>query len=68
VPALQWTRDLYFIQDNFVIAGSTPPGRYIITMGIYNFQTGEHLPILAASGQVIADRLVIDRLRAVAAE
>jgi 4-amino-4-deoxy-L-arabinose transferase-like glycosyltransferase len=68
VPALQWTRDLYFIQDNFVIAGSTPPGRYIITMGIYNFQTGERLPILAASGQVIADRLVIDRLRAVAAE
>lgn len=63
VPALQWTRDLYFIQDNFVVAGPTEPGRYIITMGIYNFQTGERLPILDADGEAMADRLVIDRVR-----
>jgi 4-amino-4-deoxy-L-arabinose transferase-like glycosyltransferase len=66
VPALQWTSDMMFIQDNFVVAGPTPPGRYIITMGIYNFQNGERLPILDASGNVIADHLVIDRVRAVA--
>jgi 4-amino-4-deoxy-L-arabinose transferase-like glycosyltransferase len=65
VPTIEWTHDLTFIQDNFVIAGPTPPGRYIITMGIYNFQTGERLPILNTAGEVIGDRLVVDRLRVV---
>jgi 4-amino-4-deoxy-L-arabinose transferase-like glycosyltransferase len=63
VPPVEWTTEMMFIQDNFVIAGDTPPGNYILTMGVYNFQTGERLPILDAGGAVVGERLVIDRVR-----
>lgn len=62
VPAPQWQDGLTFIQDNFVIAGDTPEGRYMISMGIYNTATGERLPVLDASGQPVADRLLISRV------
>ncbi|HEX2623487.1 MAG TPA: hypothetical protein VHL11_25170, partial [Phototrophicaceae bacterium] len=65
VPTLQWERDLTFIQDNFVIAGKTDPGRYIITMGIYNYLTGERLPVLDAYGNQVADHVVVDRVTVV---
>jgi 4-amino-4-deoxy-L-arabinose transferase-like glycosyltransferase len=65
IPPAEWTTDLTFIQDNFVIAGATPPGRYIITMGIYNYQTGKRLPIVSRDGEGLADRLVVDRVRVV---
>lgn len=63
VPTAQWTPDVMFIQDNFVIAGPTQPGFYIITMGVYNFHTGEKLPILDTSGAVIADQIILGRVR-----
>lgn len=63
VPTIEWTRDLTFIQDNFVVAGVTPPGRYLVTMGVYNFQTGQRLPLLDDHGVIVGDRLVIDRVR-----
>lgn len=65
IPALQWTRDLVFIQDNFVIAGATSPGSYIITMGVYDYATGERLPILNADGEQIANRLIVGRVQVV---
>ncbi|MBC8172228.1 MAG: hypothetical protein H7X77_11165, partial [Anaerolineae bacterium] len=66
VPPSQWTTNLTIIQDNFVIAGNTPPGRYIITLGVYNYLTGERLPVRNAVGQWLGDRVVIDRVRVVA--
>lgn len=63
VPTTGWTPGLLFVQDNFVIAGPTEPGYYIITMGIYNFQTGEKLPVLDASGAIIADQIILGRVR-----
>lgn len=66
MPPAQWTTELKIIQDNFVIAGNTAPGRYIITMGVYNYITGERLPVLNEAGQRIGDRVVIDRVRVVA--
>ena len=68
IPALQWTRDLVFIQDNFVIAGTTSPGSYIITLGVYEYATGERLPILNTAGDRIADRLVVGRVQVVEQE
>ncbi|MCU0496334.1 MAG: glycosyltransferase family 39 protein [Anaerolineae bacterium] len=63
VPSAQWEQEIIFIQDNFVIAGPTPPGRYVITMGIYNFVTGERLAVLDATGQPITDQIVIGVVR-----
>lgn len=63
VPSAQWEQEIVFIQDNFVIAGPTPPGRYVITMGIYNFVTGERFPVLNADGEIIADQIVIGVVR-----
>jgi 4-amino-4-deoxy-L-arabinose transferase-like glycosyltransferase len=65
MPSLQWDSALIFIQDNFVIAGLTPPRRYMISMGVYNFATGERLSILDRAGNSIGDRLLIDRVRVV---
>lgn len=65
VPTVQWTPDILFIQDNFVIAGPTQPGFYIITMGVYNFHTGEKLPIVDENGTAIADQIIVGRVRVV---
>lgn len=59
VPTVEWQRDMIFIQDNFVIAGDTPPGQYIISMGIYNFMTQQRIPIVNENGQPIADRVIV---------
>ncbi len=66
VPTVQWQIEpgLFFIQDNFVIAGDTPPGRYLVTLGLYDLRTGARLPILDAEGQRLADHLIVGRVRA----
>jgi hypothetical protein len=37
----------------------TPPGEYQLEIGIYHQPTGERLPILDASGEMAADRLLL---------
>jgi len=63
VPTTQWQTGLVFIQDNFVIAGETRAGNYMISVGVYNTATGERLPVLDSSGQPVADRVLINRVR-----
>ncbi len=63
VPATQWQEGLVFIQDNFVIAGDTRAGNYMISVGVYNTATGERLPVLDSSGQPVADRVLINRVQ-----
>jgi 4-amino-4-deoxy-L-arabinose transferase-like glycosyltransferase len=63
VPTIQWQTGSTFIQDSFVIAGDTPPGEYIIAMGMYDFVTGERLPILTADGRALSDHLILGAVR-----
>jgi hypothetical protein len=63
VPTIQWQTGSTFIQDSFVIAGDTPPGDYIIAMGMYDFVTGERLPIRAADGSTLGDHLILGSVR-----
>lgn len=63
VPTIQWQTGSTFIQDSFVIAGDTPPGDYIIAMGMYDFVTGERLPILAADGRTLSDHVIVGAVR-----
>ncbi|MBN1681081.1 MAG: glycosyltransferase family 39 protein [Anaerolineae bacterium] len=58
VPSRYWHTDITFMQDNFVpFWDPVPPGRYILTMGVYNWATGERLPVLDQNGEPIADHL-----------
>jgi len=63
VAPSQWRRDTFFIQDTFIVAGDQDAGVGIVTIGVYNWQTGERLPILDAQGQVVADRLIVGAVR-----
>jgi 4-amino-4-deoxy-L-arabinose transferase-like glycosyltransferase len=65
VPTTGWSPAMLFIQDNFVIAGPTPPGPYWITLGVYDVSTGERLPILDADGAPLGDQVLVGRVRAV---
>lgn len=62
-PATQWQDGLMFIQDNFVIAGNTRAGEYMISVGMYNTATGERLSVLDSSGHPVADRVLINRVQ-----
>ena len=63
MPPSQWLPDLTFIQDNFVVMGPSRPGAYIVAMGVYNVVTGERLPVLSDSGELLGDRVLIGRVR-----
>jgi hypothetical protein len=62
VPSVQWQPGMTFIQDNFVIAGDTPPGDYLIAMGLYNFVTGQRLPVLAPDGTALTDWIILGKV------
>lgn len=63
VPSVQWQTGSTFIQDSFVIAGETPPGDYVIAVGMYDFVTGERLPILGTDGRTLSDHLIVGVVR-----
>jgi hypothetical protein len=47
---------------------ATPPGEYLLEVGLYDLDTGERLPVLDGSGKVVGDRallsssVLVDRL------
>ncbi len=41
-----WDTRTVFMQDNYVIGGSLEPGRYVLAMGVYNWDTMERLPVI----------------------
>jgi len=63
VPTSQWRRDMTIIQDNFVVMGDSGAGAYVVTVGFYNYQTGERLPVLGDDGEVLADHVLVGRVR-----
>jgi hypothetical protein len=63
VPTSQWQHDMTIIQDNFVVMGDSGVGNYIVALGFYNYQTGERLDILGANGEILADHVLVGRVR-----
>jgi len=53
------------VRDQFTIQvpGETPTGDFQLIMGFYNWQTLERLPVLDATGQVVADNVVLGQVR-----
>lgn len=52
------------MRDNYglLIAPDTPPGEYLLEVGMYCLPTLERLPVLYASGSVEDDRVVLGRI------
>ena len=62
-PTTEWqfgeiVRDSY----GLLIAPDTPPGEYLLEVGMYYLPTLERLPMLDASGSVEDDRVVLGRI------
>ena len=52
------------VRDNYglLIAPDTPPGEYLLEVGMYYLPTLERLPVLDASGKVRGDRVVLGKI------
>lgn len=68
VSPADWNPETVFIQDNFIVAGPQPAGSYILVMGLYNWMTGERLPVLDEEGDPLGGRLVLAAVDVIARE
>jgi len=57
------------VPDNYglLVLPGTPPGTYHIEIGMYRADTGQRLPIFAADGQALGDRLLLGPVQVVKA-
>jgi mannosyltransferase len=62
-PTTEWQIG-EIVRDNYglLIAPDTPPGEYLLEVGMYYLPTLERLPVLDASGNVEDDRVVLGRI------
>jgi len=62
-PTTEWQFG-EIVRDNYglLIAPDTPPGEYLLEVGMYYLPTLERLPVLDASGGVEDDRVVLGRI------
>lgn len=63
VPPVQWSEDMTIIQDTFVVMGDSRSGLYVVAFGVYDYVTGQRLPVLGADGRVLGDRVLLGRVR-----
>jgi len=64
MPTSQWhDDDITIVQDNFVVMGDSGAGVYVVAIGFYNYQTGERLPVLGVNGEILADHVLVGRVR-----
>jgi len=62
-PTTEWQFG-EIVRDNYglIIAPGTPPGEYLLEVGMYYLPTLERLPVLDASGSAEDDRVVLGRI------
>ena len=58
-----WTQDEQVV-DNYglPILPATPPGEYVVEIGMYNLETGQRLPVMEA-GQAVSDHILLRPVR-----
>jgi hypothetical protein len=64
MPTSGWTPGFY-VSDGHVltISPETPPGMYVLRVGLYRPDTGERLPVLDEEGVVVSDSINLARIR-----
>ena len=62
-PTTEWQLG-EIVRDNYglLVAPDTPPGEYLLEVGMYYLPTLDRLPVLDASGDVEDDRVVLGRI------
>jgi 4-amino-4-deoxy-L-arabinose transferase-like glycosyltransferase len=61
-PRLWATGEVFEETISLVLPGNLPPGEYMVNVGVYNFATGERLPLVVDGERQPLDTLTIDRL------
>ncbi|WP_162909817.1 ArnT family glycosyltransferase [Aggregatilinea lenta] len=68
VSPLHWQAGMTILQDNYVPFWTpVPAGQYVLSMGVYNWRTGERLPVLGPDGSVRGDHVLLGTVEVVAA-
>jgi len=63
-PTIYWREGERVADEHrFQVADDTPPGKYLLEVGIYSPQSGERLAVLDESGEAIDDRIVLDYIQ-----
>ena len=64
VAPSSWHLNTIIIQDNFIpFWEHVPAGKYTLTLGVYDWQTGYRFPVLDSSGQTIADQIFLGKIK-----
>jgi 4-amino-4-deoxy-L-arabinose transferase-like glycosyltransferase len=61
-PTTSWLEG-EFIADQYglTLASETPPGKYLLEVGMYDAKTGERLPVTDRNGQSLGDRILLSQ-------
>jgi 4-amino-4-deoxy-L-arabinose transferase-like glycosyltransferase len=66
VSPLYWQTDTTIMQDNFVPFWTpVPPGRYVLSMGVYDWRSGTRLPVLGPDGSARGDHVLLGTIEVV---
>ena len=63
LPTICWIKGEMVVDEYHIsIQPETPPGRYIIEIGMYQAETGQRLPIINQEGQVMDNRVLLEEI------
>ena len=55
-PSTRWPLDKYVWDDHAIrVLPGTPPGEYVVSVGLYTLGDGRRAPVLDAAGNIVAD-------------
>lgn len=63
--SLWYTGEVIRDQYTLLVESDTPAGEYSIEIGMYEFSTGQRLPVIAAVGDCLGDRLLLGQVRVI---
>ncbi|MFQ6059592.1 MAG: hypothetical protein ACE5MB_12015, partial [Anaerolineae bacterium] len=59
-PTTGWVPGEVLVDEyEIVVDPATPPGEYVIEIGMYQAATGQRLPVLDEEGQIVGDRILL---------
>jgi hypothetical protein len=60
-PSTRWPLDRFVWDDHWLqVLPGTPPGEYRLSVGLYQLENGQRVPVLDNQGQIIGDNIVLD--------